>query len=110
MKLTSHYCVLSAFLCGFLFYRIVNWTKREKKSKYNRMDEMGASKLTDRNEISVASHSCKMRKDLKQKVYGTLILIRHGQSTWNRKPNHPDQVWRYAGSVDVPLRYKICNM
>lgn len=35
---------------------------------------------------------------------GLLILIRHGQSVWNRKPDQPEKVWRYAGSIDVPLR------
>ena len=35
---------------------------------------------------------------------GLLIIIRHGQSVWNRKPNEPDRLWRYAGAVDVPLR------
>ena len=39
------------------------------------------------------------------KSTGLLILIRHGQSVWNRKPNMPEELWRYAGSVDVPLRY-----
>lgn len=34
---------------------------------------------------------------------GTLILLRHGQSQWNRKPDDPDAPWRYAGSIDVPL-------
>ncbi|KAF0739545.1 hypothetical protein Ae201684_004727 [Aphanomyces euteiches] len=34
---------------------------------------------------------------------GMLILMRHGQSVWNRKPAEPDKVWRYAGTVDVPL-------
>ncbi|RHY34491.1 hypothetical protein DYB32_000915 [Aphanomyces invadans] len=29
--------------------------------------------------------------------------MRHGQSVWNRKPARPDFVWRYAGTVDVPL-------
>lgn len=34
---------------------------------------------------------------------GTLILLRHGQSVWNRKPDRPDDEWRYAGSIDIPL-------
>ncbi|ETW00152.1 hypothetical protein H310_07558 [Aphanomyces invadans] len=34
---------------------------------------------------------------------GLLVLMRHGQSVWNRKPARPDFVWRYAGTVDVPL-------
>ncbi|RHY92615.1 hypothetical protein DYB37_001749 [Aphanomyces astaci] len=32
-----------------------------------------------------------------------LVLMRHGQSVWNRKPARPDFVWRYAGTVDIPL-------
>lgn len=35
---------------------------------------------------------------------GVLILLRHGQSVWNRKPDRPDDEWRYAGSIDIPLR------
>uniref|UniRef100_M4BY08 phosphoglycerate mutase (2,3-diphosphoglycerate-dependent) n=1 Tax=Hyaloperonospora arabidopsidis (strain Emoy2) TaxID=559515 RepID=M4BY08_HYAAE len=34
---------------------------------------------------------------------GTLILLRHGQSVWNRKPDRPSDLWRYAGSIDIPL-------
>ncbi|OQR99807.1 2,3-bisphosphoglycerate-dependent phosphoglycerate mutase [Thraustotheca clavata] len=34
---------------------------------------------------------------------GRLILMRHGQSVWNRKPDRPDDTWRYAGTVDIPL-------
>ncbi|OQR96444.1 2,3-bisphosphoglycerate-dependent phosphoglycerate mutase [Achlya hypogyna] len=34
---------------------------------------------------------------------GRLILMRHGQSVWNRKPDRPDETWRYAGTVDIPL-------
>lgn len=41
------------------------------------------------------------------KSTGLLILIRHGQSVWNRKPDLPEKLWRYAGSVDVPLRYAV---
>lgn len=37
--------------------------------------------------------------------FGKLILLRHGQSVWNRKPNSPNELWRYAGSIDIPLRY-----
>ncbi len=44
------------------------------------------------------------KNDSKRKSFGTLILIRHGQSAWNRKPAEPDVPWRYAGSIDVPLR------
>ncbi|KAI9911616.1 hypothetical protein PsorP6_009321 [Peronosclerospora sorghi] len=36
--------------------------------------------------------------------FGTLILLRHGQSVWNRKPDRPMDLWRYAGSIDIPLR------
>ncbi|KAF4323553.1 hypothetical protein BBO99_00003126 [Phytophthora kernoviae] len=35
--------------------------------------------------------------------FGTLILLRHGQSVWNRKPDRPTDLWRYAGSIDIPL-------
>ncbi|RLN90878.1 hypothetical protein BBJ28_00018269 [Nothophytophthora sp. Chile5] len=35
--------------------------------------------------------------------FGTLILLRHGQSVWNRKPDRPNDLWRYAGSIDIPL-------
>ncbi|TMW55846.1 hypothetical protein Poli38472_008494 [Pythium oligandrum] len=35
--------------------------------------------------------------------YGMLILLRHGQSVWNRKPQSPKELWRYAGSIDIPL-------
>lgn len=35
--------------------------------------------------------------------FGMLILLRHGQSVWNRKPQSPDELWRYAGSIDIPL-------
>ncbi|ETI34011.1 hypothetical protein, variant 1 [Phytophthora nicotianae] len=35
--------------------------------------------------------------------FGTLILLRHGQSVWNRKPDRPSDLWRYAGSIDIPL-------
>ncbi|KAF1333755.1 hypothetical protein FI667_g2435, partial [Globisporangium splendens] len=35
--------------------------------------------------------------------FGMLILLRHGQSVWNRKPQQPDELWRYAGSIDIPL-------
>ncbi|EQC28766.1 hypothetical protein SDRG_13449 [Saprolegnia diclina VS20] len=34
---------------------------------------------------------------------GRLILMRHGQSVWNRKPDRPNDPWRYAGTVDIPL-------
>ena len=34
---------------------------------------------------------------------GKLVLLRHGQSAWNRRPNEPNRRWRYAGSVDIPL-------
>lgn len=34
---------------------------------------------------------------------GVLILLRHGMSIWNRDPSKKNQVWRYAGSVDIPL-------
>ncbi|KAJ8521600.1 hypothetical protein ON010_g17798 [Phytophthora cinnamomi] len=37
--------------------------------------------------------------------FGTLILLRHGQSVWNRKPDRPMDLWRYAGSIDIPLRH-----
>lgn len=35
--------------------------------------------------------------------FGMLILLRHGQSVWNRKPQQPEELWRYAGSIDIPL-------
>lgn len=35
--------------------------------------------------------------------FGMLILLRHGQSVWNRKPQAPSELWRYAGSIDIPL-------
>jgi hypothetical protein len=35
--------------------------------------------------------------------FGMLILLRHGQSVWNRKPDRPTDEWRYAGSIDIPL-------
>lgn len=35
--------------------------------------------------------------------FGMLILLRHGQSVWNRKPEKPKDLWRYAGSIDIPL-------
>ncbi|GLD93403.1 hypothetical protein PINS_up001995 [Pythium insidiosum] len=35
--------------------------------------------------------------------FGKLILLRHGQSVWNRKPQNPSELWRYAGSIDIPL-------
>lgn len=34
---------------------------------------------------------------------GLLVLLRHGQSMWNRKPQEPDHLWRYAGAYDVAL-------
>ena len=38
-----------------------------------------------------------------QQNFGKLVLLRHGQSAWNRRPNEPDRIWRYAGTVDIPL-------
>lgn len=35
--------------------------------------------------------------------FGMLILLRHGQSVWNLKPQQPEELWRYAGSIDIPL-------
>lgn len=35
-----------------------------------------------------------------------LIVLRHGQSLWNRDPEKPDLAWKYAGAVDVPLSAK----
>lgn len=35
--------------------------------------------------------------------FGMLILLRHGQSVWNLKPQSPEELWRYAGSIDIPL-------
>jgi len=35
-----------------------------------------------------------------------LLLVRHGQSMWNRDPNKPAAPWMYAGAVDVPLSVK----
>lgn len=29
--------------------------------------------------------------------------MRHGQSMWNRDPEKPEDPWKYAGAVDVPL-------
>ncbi|DBA01340.1 TPA: hypothetical protein N0F65_001579 [Lagenidium giganteum] len=42
-------------------------------------------------------------KDHNRTSFGMLILLRHGQSVWNRKPQQPDELWRYAGSIDIPL-------
>ncbi|KAF0691277.1 Aste57867_17455 [Aphanomyces stellatus] len=41
--------------------------------------------------------------DKDERSSGMLVLMRHGQSVWNRKPDRPDDVWRYAGTVDIPL-------
>ncbi|CAH0484798.1 unnamed protein product [Peronospora farinosa] len=41
--------------------------------------------------------------DKPRSSFGTLILLRHGQSVWNRNPDHPSDLWRYAGSIDIPL-------
>lgn len=51
--------------------------------------------------------SAALLKDLVKhpKSSGKLILLRHGQSVWNRKPTVPDATWRYAGSIDVPLSH-----
>lgn len=35
--------------------------------------------------------------------HGILVLLRHGQSMWNRSPKDPDGLWRYAGSCDIAL-------
>mmetsp|Transcript_6668 Transcript_6668/g.12313 ORF Transcript_6668/g.12313 Transcript_6668/m.12313 type:complete len:297 (-) Transcript_6668:216-1106(-) len=34
---------------------------------------------------------------------GLLVLLRHGESMWNRKARDPNGLWRYAGSFDVAL-------
>ncbi|GBG24075.1 Phosphoglycerate mutase 1 [Hondaea fermentalgiana] len=34
-----------------------------------------------------------------------LVLMRHGQSMWNRDPSKPEDPWKYAGAVDVPLSH-----
>ncbi|KAG2785592.1 hypothetical protein PC129_g661 [Phytophthora cactorum] len=44
-----------------------------------------------------------MQGDKPRTSFGTLILLRHGQSVWNRKPDRPTDLWRYAGSIDIPL-------
>lgn len=44
-----------------------------------------------------------MHDDKPRTSFGTLILLRHGQSVWNRKPDRPTELWRYAGSIDIPL-------
>ncbi|KAL4154842.1 hypothetical protein PRNP1_006956 [Phytophthora ramorum] len=44
-----------------------------------------------------------MTGDSPRTSFGTLILLRHGQSVWNRKPDRPSDLWRYAGSIDIPL-------
>lgn len=42
-------------------------------------------------------------EDAVEKSHGLLILLRHGESMWNRSSEHPDRLWRYAGSNDVAL-------
>ena len=37
---------------------------------------------------------------------GLLILLRHGHSMWNRDPEQPEKLWRYAGAYDVTLSPK----
>mmetsp|Transcript_19987 Transcript_19987/g.32966 ORF Transcript_19987/g.32966 Transcript_19987/m.32966 type:complete len:291 (+) Transcript_19987:511-1383(+) len=52
-------------------------------------------------QIDPADLSCE--EDGTDKSHGLLILMRHGQSMWNRQPDNPDRLWRYAGSNDVAL-------
>ncbi|GBG28379.1 Phosphoglycerate mutase 2 [Hondaea fermentalgiana] len=42
-------------------------------------------------------------QDAVEKSHGLLILLRHGESMWNRSSEHPNRLWRYAGSNDVAL-------
>jgi hypothetical protein len=94
---------------------IVLYTKRHSHVIYHPVQELCAACSTPERHMLTHAHSMDWERAIRSDNHtlqyfekdsrssGLLIIMRHGQSVWNRKPDQPDATWRYAGTVDIPL-------
>jgi len=57
----------------------------------------------DEETVSSVEDQKQVDDEAVESAHGLLVLLRHGQSMWNRSPDDPKRLWRYAGSYDVAL-------